>query len=79
MGTTVFNFGEEFELHLLFTLNIMLFLNISYLVSMNFMSANFIKDKNIEQPVCFKFCVDNGISCSECLQVLQKCYGESTV
>ena len=33
-------------------------------------------DKNIEQRICLKFCVLNGISCAESLKMLQKAYGE---
>lgn len=36
-------------------------------------------DKNIEQRVCVKFCVANGISCAESLKMLQKAYGESSL
>jgi hypothetical protein len=36
-------------------------------------------DKNIEQRVCLKFCIPNGIWCSESLKMLQKAYGESTL
>uniref|UniRef100_A0A2H1WM79 SFRICE_031170 n=1 Tax=Spodoptera frugiperda TaxID=7108 RepID=A0A2H1WM79_SPOFR len=48
---------------------------ISYLVCI----ANFIMDKNIEQRVCLKFCIANGISYSESLKMIQKAYGESTL
>ena len=34
-------------------------------------------DKNIEQRICLKFCIANGISCAESLKMLQKAYGES--
>lgn len=36
-------------------------------------------DKKIEQRVCLKFCVANGIKASESFKMLQKCYGESTL
>ena len=36
-------------------------------------------DKNIEQRICLKFCIANGISCAESLKMLQKAYGESTL
>lgn len=36
-------------------------------------------DKTIEQRVCVKFCVANGISCAESLKMLEKCYGESVL
>ena len=36
-------------------------------------------DKNIEQRICLKFCIANGISCAESLKRLQKAYGESTL
>ena len=35
--------------------------------------------KNIEQRICLKFCITNGISCAESLKILQKAYGESTL
>ena len=34
-------------------------------------------DKNIEQRICFKFCIVNGISCAESLKMLQRAYSES--
>ena len=34
-------------------------------------------NKNIEQRVCLKFCVANGISCSDSQAMPQKCYGEA--
>ena len=36
-------------------------------------------DKDIEQRICLKFCIANGISCVESLKMLQKAYGESTL
>ena len=33
--------------------------------------------KKIEQRVCLKFCVSNGITATESLKILQKCFGES--
>ena len=36
-------------------------------------------EKNIEQRICLKFCIANGISCAESLKMLQKAYGESTL
>ena len=41
--------------------------------------AIFSMDKNIEQRICFKFCIANGISCAESLKILQKVYSESTL
>ena len=35
-------------------------------------------DKNIEQKICLKFCIANGILCVESLKILQKTYGKST-
>ncbi|EGI67902.1 FLJ37770-like protein, partial [Acromyrmex echinatior] len=35
--------------------------------------------KKIEQRICLKFCIANGISCAESLKMLQKAYGESTL
>ncbi|XP_054012808.1 protein GVQW3-like [Hylaeus anthracinus] len=31
----------------------------------------------MEQRVCLKFCVSNGITATQSLKMLQKCYGES--
>ena len=36
-------------------------------------------DTNIEQRICLKFCIANGISCAESLKMLQRAYGESTL
>ena len=36
-------------------------------------------EKKIEQRVCLKFCVSNGITATESLKMLQKCFGESTL
>ena len=36
--------------------------------------AIFTMDKKIEQRICFKFCIANGISCAESLKMLQKAY-----
>lgn len=33
----------------------------------------------IEQRVCLKFCVANGISCANSLKMLEKCYGQSVL
>ena len=41
--------------------------------------AIFPMDKNIEQRICLKFCIENGISCAESLKMLEKAYGESTL
>ena len=41
--------------------------------------AIFTMDKNIEQRICLKFCIANGISCAELLKMLQKAYRESTL
>ena len=37
----------------------------------------FLMDKNIEQGICLKICIENGISCAGSLKMLQKAYGES--
>ena len=36
-------------------------------------------EKKIEQRVCLKFCVSNGITATESLKMLQTCFGESTL
>ena len=36
-------------------------------------------DKNIEQRICLKFCIANGISCAELLKMFQKAYSEFTL
>ena len=41
--------------------------------------AIFLMDKNIEQRICLKFCISNGTSCAESVEMLQKVYGESTL
>lgn len=42
-------------------------------------SGDFYYEKKIEQRVCLKFCVSNGITATESLKMLQKCFGESTL
>ena len=39
----------------------------------------FSMEKKIEQRVCLKFCVSNGITATESLKMLQKCFGESSL
>lgn len=34
---------------------------------------------NLEQRICLKFCVANGISCVQSLKMLTKCYGDSVL
>ena len=41
--------------------------------------AIFTTGEKIEQRVCLKFCVSNGITATESLKMLQKCFGESTL
>ena len=36
-------------------------------------------ENKIEQRVCLKFCVSNGITATESLKMLQKCFRESTL
>lgn len=48
MGTTIFHFSAVLELHLLFTLNTVLFLVMSYLVRI----AHFIMDKTSNVNSC---------------------------
>ena len=41
--------------------------------------AIFTTEKKIEQRVCLKLCVSNGITATESLKMLQNCFGESTL
>ena len=43
------------------------------------LSGDFYYGKKIEQRVCLKFCVSNGIAATESLKMLQKCFGKSTL
>ena len=43
------------------------------------LSGNFYYGKKIEQRVCLKFFVSNGITATESLKMLQKCFWESTL
>ena len=43
------------------------------------LSGDFYYGKKIEQRVCLKFCASNGITATESLKMLQKCFGESTL
>ena len=43
------------------------------------LSGNFYYGKKIEQRVCLKFCVSNGITATESLKMLQKCFREFTL
>ena len=36
-------------------------------------------EKKFEQRVCLKFCVYNGITATELLKMLQKCFGETSL
>ena len=65
----------EFERNLSF--NVFTVLDVVSLSQVCF--AIFPMDKNIEQRICFKFCIANGILCAESLKILQKAYGESTL
>lgn len=42
-------------------------------------SAIFNMDTFIEQRVCIKFCVRNDISGANCLEMLERCYGDDTM
>ena len=42
-------------------------------------SGDFYYGKKIDQRVCLKFCVSNGITATESLEMLQKCFRESTL
>ena len=43
------------------------------------LSGDLYYRKKIEQRVCLKFCVSNGIMATELLKMLHKCFGESTL
>ena len=43
------------------------------------LSGDFYNEKKIEQRVCLKFCVCNGITAMESLKMLHKCFGQSTL
>ena len=43
------------------------------------LSGDFYYRKKMEQRVCLKFCVSNGITATKSLEMLQKCFGESTL
>ena len=36
-------------------------------------------DKNIEERMCLKICIANGISCAESPKILQMAYGKSSL
>ena len=65
----------EFERDLLFSFFTVLDVVSLYQVCF----AIFLMNKNIEHRICLKFCIENGISCTESLKMLQKAYGESTL
>ena len=46
---------------------------------MKSLSGDLYYEKKIERRVCLKFCVFNGITATESLKMLQKCFGESTL
>ena len=48
-------------------------------VYLNCVSRFFKMEKNIEQRICLKFCIANGISYAELLKMLQKASGEWTL
>ena len=43
------------------------------------LSGVFYHEKKIEQQVCLKFCVSNGITVTESLKMLQKYFVKSTL
>ena len=43
------------------------------------LSSDFYYGKKIEQRVCLKCCLSNGIMVTESLKMLRKCFGESTL
>ena len=75
VGTTVLYTDVEFERDLSFSL-----FTVFDVVSLSEVCiAIFPMDKNIEQRICLKFCISNGILCAESLKILQKAYGDSTL
>ena len=74
-GITVLYTDVEFECDLSFSLFTVL--DVDSLSQVCY--AIFPMDKNIEQRICLKFCIANGISCAESLKMLKKAYGESTL
>ena len=44
----------------------------------NSLTGDFYYGKKIER-VCFTICVSNGITATESLKILQKCFGESNL
>ena len=43
------------------------------------LSGDLYYGKKIAQPVCLKYCVSNGITATKSLNLLQKCFGDSTL
>ena len=41
--------------------------------------SSFLLSKKMDQRICIKFCVKNGIKCSKTLEMLKVAYGECTV
>ena len=65
----------EFERDLLFSL----FTVLDVISLSQVCTAILPMDKNIEQRICLKFCIANGISCAESLKMFQKAYGDSNL
>ena len=43
------------------------------------MLGDFLLSKKMDQRICIKFCVKNGIKCSKTLEMLTVAYGESAL
>ena len=73
VGTTVLYTDVEFERVLSFSLFTLL-----HIVSLSQVCfAIFPIDKDIEQRICLKICIANGISCAKSLKMLQTTDSES--
>ena len=53
--------------------------SIGWLTTRKVCLAIFTMEKKIEPRVCLKFCLSNGITATESLKMLHKCFGESTL
>ena len=81
-------------MHCIFSIDLIFFLNIGSSVSdvrVNLQPAvttlylasevfsNFLCGEISDQRICLKFCVKNGIKCSEAFKMLRKAFGDNAV